>query len=169
MGRTTELRRELKRRFYPVAERHGFILDMQSAPFGIDFRRISPASVDVFDLQWEKYGRPRFVVNFGKCPGGGATHLGERFPPDRVLSYMGPVHGRLQPGSGTRTTSWFSQDRPLLQQLLLRRGNRSPAAVVDSLLTLFPELEEWFQRGAVGPHLRLSPNPWLREAAALSC
>ncbi len=164
MGPTTELRREIKRRFYPLAEHHGFSIDKTATPFGLDFRRITPACVDVFNLQWEKYGRPRFVLNFGQCPGGGATHYGEHFPPEQVLSYMGAKHGRLQPGRGSHTTSWFSQDRPFFQRVLLWRKKRPAAEVVDSLIALFPELEEWFRHGTEGPHLHFSPPLRLRTA-----
>ncbi len=165
MGRTTELRRELKKRFHPVAERHGFTIDATSAPFGIDFRRITPVCIDVFDLQWEKYGRPRFVVNFGKCPGAGVTHHGERIPPEKVLSHMGSRSGRMQPGKGPHTTAWFSQDRPFVQRVLLRRRNRAAAEVVDSLLAVFPELEAWFRDGTLGPHLHLVTPTRPREPA----
>src|SRR5215471_738234 len=97
MGRTTELRRELKARFHPHAQQLGFSIEEHGA-LGADFRRVTPERVDVFDLQWEKYGAPRFVVNFGQGPGSGVVHQGEHFPPEKMLAYMGPEMGRLQPG-----------------------------------------------------------------------
>jgi hypothetical protein len=45
MGRTTELRRELKRRFYPLAAALGFQIDNSFGPFGVDFRRFIPTQV----------------------------------------------------------------------------------------------------------------------------
>lgn len=88
MGKTTHLRRELKARFYPFFAARGFVLDTTHAPFSVDFRRITAGGVDVFDLQWDKSGQPRFVVNFGHCPADGVVHHGEQVAPDKVLAYM---------------------------------------------------------------------------------
>ena len=163
MGRTTNLRRELKRRFYQFAADRGFEVDVGSGPFGVDFRRITPACVDVFDIQWEKYGRPRFVINFGKTPATAVTHFGESVPSEKVLSYMGSKSGRLQPGTGATTGSWFRQDRSFFRRALLRQADRPASEVVDELLSLFPELEEWFEHGRLGPHMKLISYPWSRK------
>jgi hypothetical protein len=135
MGRTTELRRELRKRFIPLATSKGFALSEANAPFSWEFRRVVGGDEQSFDIQWEKYGRPRFVVNFssrGRC-------------------------GRLQPGSGTGTSSWFRQDPTILDRLLLRAALRAPAEVVDELIALFSELEQFFSEGLVGKHVRLFP------------
>jgi len=153
MGKTTHLRRELKARFYPFAAARGFVLDTTHAPFSVDFRRITLDGVDVFDLQWDKSGQPRFVVNFGHCPLDGAVHHGERVAPDKVLAYMGSSSGRLQPGKGAGTHCWFSQDRPFFRRVVLRQQPRPAADVVDELLRLFPELERWFEHRRIGTHM----------------
>lgn len=165
MGKTTDLRRELKKRFYPFATEQGFRIDRINSPFSIDFRRMTAEGIDVFDLQWEKYGRPRFIVNFGHCPPGGVLHHGEQIPPDRVLSYMGPFSGRLQPGKGWGTDGWFCQDRPFFRRVVLRQRPRPPAHVVDELLALFSELDEWFRHRRWGPHM-VSMKPLGQEPAA---
>ena len=133
MGNTTELRREIKARFVPLAVSHSFTLSQQQAPFFLEFRRIRDGEEQIFDIQWEKYGRPRFVVNFA-CAAG---------------------RGRLQPGKGTSLSSWFRQDPTFVPRLLLRADDRSPSAVVDELFVLFQELEQFFSEGTVGPHIRL--------------
>jgi hypothetical protein len=163
MGRTTELRRELKHRFYPVAAALGFQIDNSFGPFGVDFRRFTPTHLDIFDLQWEKSGHPRFVLNFGRTPADGVIHHGEQVPPERVLSYMGSA-GRLQPGTRASTSSWFRQDPVFFQRVVLRQTDRPAAEVVDELLSLFPELIEWFDHGRLGPHMKLMPYPWLKNS-----
>jgi hypothetical protein len=168
MGRTTDLRRELKRRFYPFAAENGFQIDMTHGPFGVDFRRIRAEGIDVFDLQWEKYGKPRFVVNFGQCSATGVVHFEEHIPPEKVLAYMGSVSGRLGPGKGASTRSWFCQDRSVFRRVLLRQPDRPAAEVVDELLSLFPELEDWFQKGRVGPHMAIINYPWQDRPHALT-
>lgn len=165
MGRTTDLRRELKRRFYPFAAGRGFVVDTSSGPSSVDFRRFTATHVDVFDLQWEKYGRPRFVLNFGKASASGVTHFGETVLPEKVLSYMGPQSGRLRPGGGAGTSSWFCQDRPFFRRVVLRQADQPAANVVDLLLALFPEVDEWFKHGRLGPHMKLIPYPWSRDPA----
>lgn len=168
MGKTTDLRRELKKRFYPFAAEQGFRIDMTHGPFGVDFRRIRAERVDVFDLQWEKYGKPRFIVNFGQCPATGVVHFDERIPPEKVLAYMGAISGRLQLSKGTSTRSWFCQDRSFFRRVLLRQQDRPAAEVVDELLSLFFELEDWFQKGRLGPHMAIINYPWQDRTNALA-
>lgn len=167
MGNTTALRRELKKRFYPFVADQKFEIDRTSSPFSIDFRRSTAEGVDVFDIQWEKSGSPRFVVNFGHCPSSGVIHFGEPVAPDKVLSYMGSSSGRLQPGKGSSTRSWFCQDRSFFHRVVLRRPPRPAAAVVDELLSLFPELQEWFTRRRLGPHMVMAHNSRRKQSAAI--
>jgi len=166
MGNTTDLRRELKKRFYPFVAERGFQIDTANAPFGIDFRRITPDGINVFDLQWEKSGRSRFVVNFGHCPTGDIIHLGEQVLPGKVLSYMGTSSGRLQPVKGSGTGSWFRQDASFFRRVMLRQQPREAAEVVDELLGLFQELDEWFRNRHVGPHIVIINYPWQKQSVA---
>jgi hypothetical protein len=160
MGRTSDLRRELKRTFYPYVTDRGFQIDKSSGPHSIDFRRFGPDHIDVFDIQWEKYGRPRFVVNFGQAPSVGVTHSGESVPPEKILSYMGPQSGRLQPHVGAGTGSWFRQDYSFLQRIIFRQAVRPAEEVVGELMSLFNELESWFEHGQLGVHMKVLPYPW---------
>jgi hypothetical protein len=164
MGITTDLRRELKQRFYPFAAEHGFKIDTTHSPFSVKFRRITAERTDVFDLQWEKYGRPRFVVNFGQCSRSGAVHFGEHVPPDRVLPYMGSSSGRLQPQKGPGPRAWFRQGRSFFRRVVLRHQPRPAAYVVDELLCLFPELDEWFLHQRLGPHMVILSYPWQKQS-----
>ena len=166
MGKTTDLRRELKKRFYPFVAEHGFQIDMTHSPFNIEFRRITAERIDVFDLQWDKYGRPRFVLNFGQCSASGAVHFGEQVPPDRVLSYMGSSSGRLHSEKGFGTRDWFRQDHSFFRRVVLRHQLRPAARVVDELLCLFPELEEWFQHQRLGAHMAIVSYPWQKQSGA---
>jgi hypothetical protein len=67
MGRTTSLREAIKQVFVPHLQGKGFSPDMRYAPQRFGFRKIDSDAVYVCDIQWEKYGRPRFVLHFGKC------------------------------------------------------------------------------------------------------
>lgn len=158
MGTTTPLRQELKRRFWPMVEAQGFLRDETHAPTWVTFRRHGDAVTHVFDIQWDKWGRPRFVVNFGQCGPDGIEFRGQTLPRETVLAGWLAVTGQggwLQPGRGSSTRSWFRQDPTLVRILIGQRALREPRAVVDELIGLFPEVGAWWDRGAIGPHLRI--------------
>src|SRR4030095_9935709 len=68
MARATELRGIVKARFYPFAESQGFVRAKSRNSLYATFRRAGSDVIHVFDIQWEKYGSPSFVLNFGECP-----------------------------------------------------------------------------------------------------
>jgi len=164
MGRTTELRREIKRRFFPAMTAKGFSADMRDAPFFVGFRRMTPEAIYVCDIQWEKYGRPRFVINFGKCSLAGVICHGQPVRPEDVTASVTPLLGRLAPGRHSTVGGWFRQDRPLIENILHLSRLRPPAEVVTTLLTLFHEVEDWWQDGSVGPHVRVVAMRHSRDA-----
>ena len=155
MGPTTELRRHLKSTFYPFAEARGFRLDNRHAPTITRFRRPTSDAVHLFELQWEKYGRPRFVVNFGACPPSGLQLEGRQLAPEELFVGWLPGNGRLQPLKGTGSGSWFRQDKPWLGRLLSGARLRPAAEVVEELLELFPEVERYWNEGRRSEHLYL--------------
>jgi hypothetical protein len=161
MGRTTALRREIKKTFLPHVAKKGFVCDMRYAPQFFTFRKITPDAVYIFDIQWEKYGRPRFVVNFGKCGPKGVVQHGKPILPDDLFPYSGSEQGRLSPrrydGIGGR--GWFRQDRPLLQRLLFRSKLREPSDVIAELMTMFAELEALWAGSQPGKHIRIFSWP----------
>src|SRR5215831_8895137 len=153
MGRTTDLRREIKRRFFPVMTAKGFSADMRHAPFFICFRRMTPEAIHVCDIQWEKYGRPRFVINFGKCSPAGVICHGRPVRPEDVTPSATPLSGRLAPGRHSTVGGWFRQDRPLMESIIHLSRLRPPGEVVTTLLTVFHEVEDWWEDSSVGPHV----------------
>jgi hypothetical protein len=142
MGRTTALREAIKRDFVPFLRNKGFVLDMQDAPRLYTFRKTHSDVVLECSVQWEKYGSPRFVLNFSK-----------RGPEGLITS------GRLAPSKGRWTEGWFRQDRPWLQRLVTFSKLYPPEKVVAQLKTLFVEVEDYWKSGTVGPHIHLLPVP----------
>jgi hypothetical protein len=155
MGKTTELRREIKRVFIPFVEARGFKLDQRHAPQFLEFRRIVGDEMHVFDIQWEKYGSRRFVVNFGKCSSKGVEFHGQRILPEGVSAAHCAPNGRLQPGKGASLGNWFRQDKPLLKRLFSRASHDPAQVVVGQLISWFPEVEAYWERNEIGPHLRM--------------
>lgn len=155
MGITTELRQEIKRVFIPYVKDLGFEMDQTNAPAFLEFRRLKGDVVHIFDLQWDKYHRPRFVINFGSCPAQGMDINGRHFPFQKVCAGWTPDRGRLQPGKGGTTSSWFRQDKPFIFRFFSPDSMYSPAEVVGLLLNHFLELETYWTTGVAGPHLKI--------------
>jgi hypothetical protein len=165
MGTTTALRAELRRTWVPLLERKGFSVHTSDAPTFVGFCRKTSESAHLLELQWEKYGRPRFVVNFGKCALEGLLIRGERFPVENVCVGWLEEHGRLQPRRGHSTSHWFSQEVSLLKRFFAGQTLRAPAEVVQELVALFPEVETYWATGEVGDHLMMVRIPRNEQAA----
>jgi hypothetical protein len=161
MGKTTELRREIKSRFLPYAAARGFSLDERLQPVSTIFRRHASNRMEMFELQWDKYGLARFTIHFGTCPMQGLDINGKSTPPEECLPTWCNETGTLQPRRGSGTRSWFRQDSTLWQRLMGARALRQPSEVADELLALFPEVEQYWASGTVGPHVKI----WKREAS----
>jgi hypothetical protein len=163
MGTTTELRRELREKFFPYAGARGFAADLRLQPRSAIFRRSAGSRVQMFEVQWEKYGAPRIALHFGTCPAGGVLVNGTTYAPEETLPTWCTDVGTLQPRRGFSSRSWFRQDSTLLQRLLGRPALRAAADVVDELLAYFPEVEHYWTSGDVGRHLRM----WGRDSAKI--
>jgi hypothetical protein len=151
MGPTTHLRRELRKRFVPHAVERGFVVDERHQPVTTTFRRAANGSVQIFEIQWDKYGRPRFAVRFGTCPAAGLRVDGTVFPPGETLATWCPDRGTLRSDRG----EWFRQDVGLFRRMLHANALRNPSEVINELLACFPELERYWAEGRQGPHARL--------------
>ena len=157
MGVTTELRRALKARLFPYLLARGFAPDLRNQPNLAVFRRRADGRVHILGLQWEKYGKPRFIIHFGTCPADGLPLKSGVCSPEDVLPTWCPDAGTLQPRRGMSTRAWFRQDSTLVQRLLGQPARRAPNEVVDELIAVFPELERYWVSGEAGPHVRLWP------------
>jgi hypothetical protein len=74
---------------------------MSYAPRLYSFRKIESDVVLECNVQWEKYGSPRFILNFYK-----------RGPEGLIAS------GRLAPSQRPALAGWFRQDRPWVARLI---------------------------------------------------
>ncbi|TLM73389.1 hypothetical protein ACONUD_10085 [Microbulbifer harenosus] len=132
------LNEELKKVFFPLVESKGFVRSRSTDPHFVIFKRSTDRGEDVFEIQWDKYWRPYFVVNFEKCG---------------VNESPWNENGRLQRRRGGSLSCWFSLFPPLLERFLNFRWKYTPNEVVRELIEKFPELEEWWLSGTVGHHM----------------
>lgn len=166
MGKTTDLRRALKSSFFPFVRQLGFEVDQRHGPGFVDFRRRSGERVEFIEIQWEKYGRPRFKLSFGTVSAHGTVSHGSLIPANEVGPGQAPSYVILYPtGKGGSTRNWFCQDKPLWLTILTLRRLKAPEQVCDELLQFFPEVESYFATGETGPHCRVHRNPWSRDSA----
>lgn len=159
MGRTTALRREIQQTFVPFLRAQGFDLDQRHGPRFLDFRRPAGAHMLFLELQWDKSGRPRFTVNFGKVALEGVLVGGQHLAASDVGPGQAPAYCRLCPsGKGRSTADWFRQDRALLSSLLAGARLHPPARPVEELMALFHEVQAYWDSHEVGPHCKLIQN-----------
>lgn len=166
MGTTTELRRALKRDYFPRLADRGFSIDQRAAPQFVDFRRIVGERLHFINFQWEKYGRPRFKFSFGMASRMGTVSHGEAVNAEDVDPGSAASYCCLYPtGDGSRTAHWFRQDQTLLKTVFTGRRMRPVGDVIDDLLRLDPQVEQFFQTEQLGPNCRQTFNRWAKDAA----
>jgi len=152
MSGSTALREAIKAAFYPFAESRGFAQGKATSMF-TPFRRTRGDMAQVFEIQWEKYGRPCFVVNFGEAPASGVAFQGQHVPADRLDPVHCPLNGRLQRWRGGSLRAWFQLSKPWLETLGTLHWSYSPQDVVAQLIICFGELETWWESKHEGPHV----------------
>jgi hypothetical protein len=166
MGTTTDLRRALKTEVFPLLVDRGFSIDLRHAPHFVDFRRSREDQVDFLEIQWEKYGRPRFKVSFGTVSAKGTVADGIYTSAQDMGPGQAPCYVCLYPrGNGSSTRHWFCQDAPLWARLLGRPA-RPASQVTAQLASLLPEVDEYLLNGRLGPHCFEHPNPPFANAAS---
>ena len=129
---------EMKRAFYPWVKAKGFIKQKSTDPHCVEFRRESPMGVDVFEVQWDKYWRPYFVINFGK---------------EDVTDSKWIKGGRLQRKRGGTMSNWFGLPKPIFHKLVSFSWSYKPEEVIEELKAAFSQLERWWESGEIGNHL----------------
>lgn len=163
-SKRAHLRVELSQRFIPYLQSLGFQADEDSGkpdtrsthPFGA-FVRKHGSTADVIDIQFDKYQRPRFIINFSRRPPrvieDGWT-IGPRNARLPRLTEFGAERFRwaesfrLTPRA--RSARWFT----VRTFFGLRSPKTSSKAVVDRLMNLFPQVEAWFNDGSLGDHIQ---------------
>ena len=154
MAKTKPIRDALRSVFYPHVLSLGFELDIRLQPQFVVFRRFNAKTVQVFDIQWDKYNRPKFVINFSEAPLGGVDFFGT-WMDSRDIS---PVHCgsylRLVRDQERFTYRWFQLRRPLLEQLMSLKRNYEPEEIASQVVNRFHEIEEWWANKTRGKHVK---------------
>ena len=154
-SKRTFLREELSNRFIPYLRSIGFErpehsvkADGRSAfPFGSLVRKHGTAQ-DIIEIQFDKYSKPKFIINFRRDP---PEFAKERRSKSGSHKWAEAEAFRLHPRP--KSTGWFT----MRTFFGLRSPETSAKEVVDQLMNVFPEVESWFNDREMGQHLRFCP------------
>jgi hypothetical protein len=112
-------------------------------------KRIRNEKIDIIEFQFDKYGRPKFVINFGVVPEDGVTlPWGAHIDRDEVDASACPEAFRLY--NSTFIKRWFQLG------FFAPKTGFAVRALVDTTIKLSQEILEWFDSKAVGKHMRKS-------------
>jgi len=162
MGKSGPLRDAIKGSFYPFVMERGFVLEKATALF-VPFHRTAGGKQHYFDMQWDKYHEPRFVLNFEERSSGvgdqADDQTGAEAKPDP--RHPGVRVQRLQRRRGGSLGAWFQTRKPFGQVMRTMRWRYTPEEVAHQLITAFAELELWWETKEEGPHIYIyqSPSP----------
>ncbi|HJR23511.1 MAG TPA: hypothetical protein VJ822_17890 [Dongiaceae bacterium] len=164
------LRKAIKRHLLPAFEQRGFsIVPLSDAelsdrenrstfPFG-RLRRANSRAFEVVEIQLAPYGDPALRLNVGVVPNEGYTFswghaAAEDFPvtglQDFYVLYPSP-----------RTRRWFKVRRWPWTKVIEADYDTLVKGIVD----LIPEVEQIFNDGTSGPHVRHTRMPWTTSTA----
>jgi hypothetical protein len=143
--RSQLLREAIKNKFFTFLKDRGFIPQKHSS-LSYNFYRIKDQKIHLLDIQWDKYNRPRFIVNFSELEwqfneegkqGIKSIWTQEFIPIEEAKTYKG-YSLRLYPSKNPLV--WFSYG--LWDSLF---SSHYENKVVEKLLKYFEEIENWYQ------------------------
>ena len=150
------LLQEIKNRLLPIFTEKGFTLfplsseeassELKKAfPLG-RLKRARAEELDIIEIQFDKKGKPKFVINFGIVPEGGVTlPWGEYLHQDKAdVSALSNAY-RLYSSSGRKR--WFKPS------FFSNNSKDTLKKLVDKSIELSVEIEEWFNSKVIGKHM----------------
>jgi hypothetical protein len=133
-------------------------LSFESEPGGalqFPFRRRNPQKHDLIDVQFDKYHRPRFILNFGQVGLDGLIDAyGRYIKVDDVRIYHLVEGGRLNARPRLVLEHWFGVGPPAVRPV-----ESAADLEIEKLIRLFPQVERWFTTGRIGWNLSILKKP----------
>jgi hypothetical protein len=110
-------------------------------------KRMQGNNLDVIEFQFDKHGRPKFVINFGVVPAGGVTlpwgdHLDQNVADVSALSEAYRIY------NSSLRARWFELG------LLSPKNEHAIKSLVDKAIMLSNEINNWFECKTVGKHMK---------------
>lgn len=134
----------------------------EEAPSGhqsFRFLRWQNNNLELLEIQFDKYRRAAFAIEFGIVPPEGVYYYGYHYPQEKAYVCISLRAARLTP---SRICKLKRFALPLLKIPVLR--NPSPERVVQRAIELFPQVETWLRQGVKGPNVYVMPeSPEMRK------
>jgi hypothetical protein len=144
----------VRSRFSGFVERFGFEPEPGTA-LDFSFRRRNPQKHDLIEVQFAKYQRPKFILNFGQVAVDGLIGAyGRHVEVDDVHIYHLVENGRLNACSRLVLEHWFG-----VGPLAIRPPENAADREIEKLIRLFPQVERWFMTGRTGWNLSVRKWP----------
>lgn len=143
------LRIEIERRLIPLIQERGFVGPSKLNGNRVlhEFTRPSASGTHELSIQFDKYQRPRAVINLVVVPPGGFERL------EQIGGTL--IQGRVTwKPHGVMTGSWFRADRPLWQRLFGTRST-TEAEAVAAMISCFPEIDRWWDAPQESKHIKV--------------
>lgn len=148
-----ELRQQLLRKF---VERGFYVVPLSEDEQDTELEEIFPLGrlkrsredvLEIVEVQFGKYKRPRFVLNFGAAPAGGIVlpwghHIGQHDADPSGLDEAGRLF------SSSIWPIWFGLGP------LSRKDGEAIKSLVARATNLSCEIDEWFESKSFGRHTR---------------
>jgi hypothetical protein len=103
--------------------------------------------LDVIEFQFDKYGKPKFVINFGIVPEGGVNLPWGDFL-DQDAADVSSLSDAYRLYSSTFRARWFELG------LLSSKDEQGIIGLVDKAIMLSNEVDDWFESKTIGAHMR---------------
>lgn len=149
-----QLKMALETHLLPLFAQAGFIgaSVLRGHSLCYDFHRPNRGGYEFLTIQFEKYGGPRFRVNFSEVT---------REDLDQRREFFASRLGRLAAAEETLTEPWGSFRGHLHPSRLLyfklftwfEAARTDPSRVALDAAALYPEIEAWWRERKVGAHL----------------
>jgi len=152
-----EMLDKLRHQLVPALQSRGFVKreaspqerssdEMQTAfPLG-KFQRQDGLNLQLVEIQLDKHGAPKFVINFGIAPPGGVTLPWGHFEQSKLN--VSSLSNAFRLYKNPRWQQWFGGGL-----IPFKGSGRLNSAVADATAAL-QEIDDWFQHGTVGRHVR---------------
>jgi hypothetical protein len=148
------LRALIRSRFSEFVAGHGFERE-RGDTLGFRFRRKTDQRHDLIEVQFDKYLRPRFILNFGTVSSDGLIDAYGRHIKayDVRISHL-VESGRLNACPGFFLEHWFG-----VGGFTISPPERVAERQIERLIRLFPQVERWFATGRAGMNLSVRTEP----------
>lgn len=143
-------------RLLPFLQSKGFVErkvknEKKSREFDIAFplghlKREMLSAVQIIEIQFDKRGGAKFVINFGILPKNGVRLPWGNFTPEELTASSLEESYRLMRFPSFHI--WFG-----LGFIDIDKQN-SAIRLADEMVSIFSEVEAWFETGVIGKHMR---------------